>query len=162
MTNQIANPYAVLGVPRTATANQVREAYRRLAKQFHPDRHPDAESTNRMQRINQAWEILSSPRTRAAYDATAGVPSAATYPHWGGIPRTSVPYTYAQRAWEARQAAVRDAEKGDPSPWRWVLLLLLVPALVLVTVLLGGFVPFPFFGLILFIIVRGVIGSRDP
>jgi curved DNA-binding protein CbpA len=162
MTSQIANPYAVLGVPRTATANQLREAYRRLAKEFHPDRHPNAGSTERMQRINQAWEILSSPRARAAYDATSAAPSPATYPHWGGIPRTSVPYAYTQRAWETRQAAANYAEQDDPSPWRWGLLLLIVPALVLLTALLGGFVGFPFFGLILFFIVRAVIGDRDP
>ena len=80
MTNQSRNPYAVLGVPPTASASQVRLAYRRLAKQFHPDRHSDAQATERMQRINQAWETLSSPAAKARYDAQAAAPPAAASP----------------------------------------------------------------------------------
>ena len=63
------DPYAVLGVPRTASSMQVARARRRLAKRYHPDLHPDAASMDRMQRINEAWEILSSP-IRRAYSAS--------------------------------------------------------------------------------------------
>ena len=64
----MTDPYTTLGVPRTASQAQVREAYRRKAKQFHPDLVSDAQATERMQRINQAWQALSSPAARARYD----------------------------------------------------------------------------------------------
>lgn len=164
MTSQVTNPYAVLGVPRTASASQVRDAYRRLAKQFHPDRHADADATKRMQRINEAWEMLSSPRARARYDAQSPLPPPAAYPHWGGIPRTASARYGAQPRWGPSQAPSPAAYTADdePSPLRWVLLfLLVVPALVLLAALSGGLLPFPFLGLFVLLIARAVIGSRD-
>jgi curved DNA-binding protein CbpA len=170
MTNQVTNPYAVLGVPRTASATQVRDAYRRLAKEFHPDRHANADATEQMQRINQAWGMLSNPRARARYDAGSAAP-AATYAHWGGIPRTAHP-RYRARAspgaasrwadsWAPSPADLM-ADDDEVSPLRWVLLfLLLVPALVLLAALSGGFLPFPFLGLFVLLIARAVVGSRD-
>ena len=62
----------MLGIPRRANERQVRQAYRRLAKRYHPDLHPDATASERMRRVNRAWEVLSSPAERAAYDARAG------------------------------------------------------------------------------------------
>jgi curved DNA-binding protein CbpA len=76
------DPYAVLGVPRNASPMQVARARRRLAKRYHPDLHPDAASMSRMQRINEAWEILSSPMRRARYDARAGSSAPAASAHW--------------------------------------------------------------------------------
>jgi hypothetical protein len=147
----------------------VREAYRRLAKRFHPDRHPDGDATEQMQRINQAWEMLSSPEARARYDA-ASVPPVAAYAHWGGVPRTSYP-RYDPRpqygaapSWAASRASSAAEVMGDDevSTLRWVLLfLLVVPALVLLAALSGGFLPFPFLGLFVLLIARAVIGSRD-
>ena len=54
MTDPVGDPYAVLRIPSTASAAEVRDAYLRLAKQSHPDRYPAAGATARMQRINQA------------------------------------------------------------------------------------------------------------
>jgi curved DNA-binding protein CbpA len=76
------DPYAVLGVPRNASPMQVARARRRLAKRYHPDLHPDAASISRMQRINEAWEILSSPMRRARYDARTGSSAPAASAHW--------------------------------------------------------------------------------
>jgi len=67
MNRTTLDPYATLGVPRGASDRQVQQAYRRLARRYHPDLHPDAEATERMQRVNQAWEILSSSTRRASY-----------------------------------------------------------------------------------------------
>jgi curved DNA-binding protein CbpA len=65
----VRDPYAVLGVPREATTKQVAAAHRRLAKSYHPDLHDGGpEAAARMREINEAWEVLSSPERRAAWD----------------------------------------------------------------------------------------------
>ena len=165
----MADPYATLGVPRTATASQVRDAYRRLAKQFHPDQNRDAQATERMQRINAAFETLSSPAARARYDARAAVPPAAAYPHWATAPRGSRPWnsgeeTWAEPTWAAwRRPGAGDVRADDDhgSPLRWGLLLLIVPAAVLLTALFGGIVPLPILALVLFFIARTVFSTGD-
>ncbi len=162
MTNRVANPYAVLGVPPTASATQVREAYRRLAKQHHPDLRRDAASTERMQRINQAWEMLSSPAARARHDARSAEPTATARPHWAGTGRSAPPYT-ASQAWTASQAR-SDAQAmhvEDAGPMRWALLLLAVPAVVLLAAVFGGVVPFPFLGLLLVFVARAVLRAGN-
>jgi DnaJ domain len=68
MSKQISDPYVVLGVPRDSDEHQVREAFRRLAKRYHPDLHPDAATSERMRRVNRAWSTLSDPARRARYD----------------------------------------------------------------------------------------------
>jgi curved DNA-binding protein CbpA len=161
MTTQIANPYSVLGIPPTASDEQVREAYRRLAKQFHPDQNLDARANERMQRINRAWQMLSSPAARARYDALSAVPPPATYPHWGSARRSS-PYATPPRTWAPYRAAyAAEARRDDdPGPLRWGLLLVAVPFAVLLTALFGALVPLPILGLILFFIARAVLGPR--
>ncbi len=64
-----ANHYATLGLHRHCTADQIRAAYRILAKQHHPDRHPGSPvASTLIQEINAAYEILSHAECRAAYD----------------------------------------------------------------------------------------------
>jgi curved DNA-binding protein CbpA len=165
MTNQVANPYAVLGVPPTATAAQVRDAYRRLAKEFHPDRQADADATERMQRINKAFQMLSSPSARANYDARTAGPAAGSYPHWGGTPRTSAaPYQWAEPTWRTAgsASAAEYARADDIGPFRWGLLLLaLPPIIVLLTALFGALVPLPIIGIVIFVIARAVLSRGD-
>jgi|GEM_PF-2162907 len=61
--------YAVLGVARTATQRQIRDAFRALARGSHPDTNPgDAEAEKRFKRIGRAWEVLGDPAKRRAYD----------------------------------------------------------------------------------------------
>ena len=61
--------YATLGVPRTATQADVKKAFRKLARESHPDRHPgDASAERRFKDINEANEVLSDPEKRKLYD----------------------------------------------------------------------------------------------
>jgi molecular chaperone DnaJ len=60
--------YDLLGVDRDADADAIKKAYRRLARQFHPDVNPDPESQERFKQISAAYEVLSDPQKRAAYD----------------------------------------------------------------------------------------------
>jgi curved DNA-binding protein CbpA len=62
--------YDVLGVSRDATAEQIKKAFIKLAKKWHPDRNPENkdEATERIKEIIEAYEILKDPEQRAAYD----------------------------------------------------------------------------------------------
>lgn len=62
--------YAILGVDRGATPKQIKEAYRSLAFQYHPDRNGgNAEAVERMKQINEAYAVLSDPAKRRQYDS---------------------------------------------------------------------------------------------
>lgn len=61
--------YKVLEVDKTATADEIKKAYRKLARKYHPDLNPnDKEAQKRFQRINEANEVLSDPEKRKKYD----------------------------------------------------------------------------------------------
>jgi curved DNA-binding protein len=61
--------YAVLGVPRTASGPEIKKAFRKLARQHHPDAKPgDAAAERRFKEINEANEVLSDPEKRRQYD----------------------------------------------------------------------------------------------
>lgn len=60
--------YSVLGVPRTATPEEIQRAYRKLARQKHPDVDKTPGATERFKQITEANEVLKDPKTRARYD----------------------------------------------------------------------------------------------
>jgi curved DNA-binding protein len=60
--------YEVLGVPRTADADELQEAYRRLARRYHPDVNKDPAAEERFKEVNEAYHVLADPDTRARYD----------------------------------------------------------------------------------------------
>jgi curved DNA-binding protein CbpA len=65
------DPYRVLGVGRDATPYEIHSAYRRMAREFHPDGGGGGEAE--MAAINEAWTVLRDRSKRAAYDATTRV-----------------------------------------------------------------------------------------
>jgi DnaJ-class molecular chaperone len=70
------DPYALLGVPRTATAEEIKHAYWRIAREIHPDRNPDPAVADRLRHVNAAYEVLSDPARRRTFDATGPLPAA--------------------------------------------------------------------------------------
>jgi molecular chaperone DnaJ len=63
------DPYSALGVSRTASAEEIKKAYRKLAKKLHPDMNPgDKKAEERFKEVSGAFEILGDPKRRALYD----------------------------------------------------------------------------------------------
>jgi len=60
--------YKILGVPNTATQEEIKNAYRSLVKKYHPDINPDVNAVSMMQDINEAYEVLSNLASRQKYD----------------------------------------------------------------------------------------------
>lgn len=60
--------YEILGVSRDASKEEIKRAYRRLARKYHPDVNKEAGAEERFKEINRAYEVLSEPETRARYD----------------------------------------------------------------------------------------------
>ena len=61
--------YEVLGVPRTASQDEIQRAYRRLARTYHPDVNHDPGAEDRFKDVSEAYDVLSDPQTRRRYDA---------------------------------------------------------------------------------------------
>ena len=83
----MADYYDMLGVSRDADADTLKRAYRRLARQFHPDVNKDPGAEDRFKEIGRAYEVLSDPQTRARYDqfGEAGLGGAAGMPDMGDM-----------------------------------------------------------------------------
>jgi molecular chaperone DnaJ len=70
----VKDPYKVLGVDKNASADEIKKAYRKLARQYHPDTNPgDASAEERFKEIQEANSILSDPEKRKAYDSGGGI-----------------------------------------------------------------------------------------
>lgn len=107
--------YAVLGVDRNATQEEIKSAYRQLAKKYHPDRHRQSEladlAEEKFRQITEAYEVLGNPESRKAYDQGRG---------YGGAqasqPNVELAFAYleAERYSEAL-AIFLEAIKLDPN-----------------------------------------------
>jgi molecular chaperone DnaJ len=89
--------YQVLEISRSATADEVRRAYRRLARKYHPDLNPSEEAEERFKEINEAYEVLSDDNRRLSYDrfghAASGFPGG-----FGGYPGGADPFGFGGQA----------------------------------------------------------------
>ena len=129
----ITDHYAVLGIPRTATPDEIKHAYRHEAKLAHPDAGGSAVA---MERINAAYAILSDPASRHEYDLSRQRPLEAaptgTAPSPGGRPAPPSHEHYRQAVRLRRAAARADA---------WQLVRSCAPAAIVLTILTRYLVP---------------------
>ena len=99
------NYYQTLRVDAAATQAEVKQAYRRLVKEFHPDRNPDVQAREEMVRINAAYEVLGDRKARQSYDRRqwgSGAGQAKTVRHR---------HTHSARTSSAHQAAATADER---------------------------------------------------
>jgi curved DNA-binding protein len=99
--------YQALGVKRTATAEEIGRAYRRLARQYHPDRNPgDASAEDKFKQISAAYEVLSKPDKRRAYDEFGEEALRSGF---------DAEQARAARAWHSRRASRQEPFAGQSS-----------------------------------------------
>lgn len=79
--------YEILGVPKSSSADDLKSAFRKLARQYHPDVSKESNAEERFKEINEAYAVLSDQEKRAAYDryGHAGVQGAGGVPDWTSV-----------------------------------------------------------------------------
>ena len=89
----VENPYDVLGVSRDASADEVKKAYRKKARENHPDLNPnDPDAADRMNKINEAYDRIMNPEKYAARDRRASAAAGGTGAGYGGAGGPSTGY----------------------------------------------------------------------
>lgn len=106
------SPYEVLGVPQDASSEEIRSAYRRLAKETHPDRHGGSTAAAaRFREVTEAYTLLNDPEQRARFDQDGTVNDTRVAEATAEVLR-AVAYVRQQAA-QARGAATRAAVIGS-------------------------------------------------
>ena len=68
------DPYSILGVPKSASQDEIKKAYRRLALEFHPDRNNSSEASEKFKKINDAYSTVGTPEARSQYENASSSP----------------------------------------------------------------------------------------
>jgi hypothetical protein len=151
MAETVFDPYAALGVRPGADAAQVKKAYRRLARQHHPDRSGDRRTTERMKAINRAWAILSDATRRADHDASTATTRQSSTAHWSTSRRRATYWAPPPPAWSAGTAAAvppyRSAVPTMDDGRSWFTIAAAILLLVVLGPVLFLLLPLPFSGL---------------
>src|SRR6266480_1019479 len=86
MATATKNPYEVLGVAKNASEDEIKKAYRKLARQYHPDRNPgDKSAEERFKEVQGAYDVLSDPEKRKQYDTFGSANGRGGGPGAGGF-----------------------------------------------------------------------------
>ena len=104
----MADLYRLLGLNRAASQSEIKSAYRRLARQYHPDVNPDPSAAREFAHLTEAYHILMDPSRRAEYDRTGQVHKRATTDRAAAYARKAYYQAKADRAvneWLARERA---------------------------------------------------------
>ncbi len=64
------DPYSILGVPKTASQEEIKKSYRRLAMEFHPDRNESPTAEERFKQVSEAYSLIGTPSARESYEAS--------------------------------------------------------------------------------------------
>ncbi|MEN9620267.1 MAG: molecular chaperone DnaJ [Actinomycetota bacterium] len=107
----MSDHYEVLGIDRQASADDIKKAYRRLARELHPDVNPSADAAERFKQVTHAYDVLSDPQQRQQYDlgGSGGFGGASGFGGFGDIFETFFGGGQQQRGPRSRRERGQDA-----------------------------------------------------